>query len=188
MFRFSKQGRVPLYSDRFSPVIFVPYITRDLSVLPQSWRNCSSPLSVRYLQFLMFSFSKQGRVPLYLINISPVIIELIKARDLSVLPHCSNICRNQSLFRVSQVSCRVWSCFEIILTFIPEINSNLLPIIKEDKEGRDKISVNPVDVSSLVSQDFFPSWKMRISGCFFTRYSTPSSVASLTSNPGNINW
>ena len=36
MFRFSKQGRVPLYSDRFSPVIFVPDISRDLSVLPQS--------------------------------------------------------------------------------------------------------------------------------------------------------
>ena len=72
-----------------------------------------------------------------------------------------------------------------MLTFIPEIISMLLPIIKEDKEGRDKISVNPVDVSLLVSQDFFPSWNMRISGCFFTRYLTPSSVPSSTSKPEN---
>jgi len=27
---------------------------------------------------------------------------------------------------------------------------------------------------------------MRISGCFFTRYSTPSSPASSASNPGNV--
>jgi len=27
---------------------------------------------------------------------------------------------------------------------------------------------------------------MRISGCFFTRYSTPSSLASSASNPENV--
>ena len=133
----------------------------------------------------MSRFSKQGRVLLYLINISPVIIEFTKVNDLRVLPHCSNIRRNQSLFRVLlHISCRVWSCFETMLTFIPEINSKLLPIIKEDKDGRDNILFNPVDVSLLLFS--FPSWNMRISGCFFTRYSIPSSVASSASNPGNI--
>ena len=150
MFRFSKQSRVSLYSDKFSPVTFVFHITRDLSVLPQSWSICSSPLFVSCLQSFMFRFSKQGRVPLYLINISPVIFELFKVRDLRVLPHCSNICRNKSLFRVLlHISCRVWSCFETMLTFIPEINSKLLPIIKEDKDGRDNILFNPVEFTSV---------------------------------------
>ena len=74
MSRFSKQGRVSLYSDRFSPVIFVSDINRDLSVLPQSWSICSSPLSVSCLQDLMFRFSKQGRVPLCSDRFSPVSI------------------------------------------------------------------------------------------------------------------
>ena len=189
MLRFSKQGRVPLYSDRFSPVISVHPISRDLSVLPQSWSICSNPLYVSCLQSFMFRFSKQGRVPLYLINISPVIIEFSKVRDFRVLPHCSNICRNKSLFRVLlQVSCRVWSRFETMLTFISEINSFLLFIIKEDREGRDKIPFNPVDVKSLVFKVVFsfPSWNTRISGCFFTRYSTPSSLTPSASNPGNV--
>ena len=98
----------------------------------------------------MSRFSKQGRVLLYLINISPVIIEFTKVNDLRVLPHCSNIRRNQSLFRVLlHISCRVWSCFETMLTFIPEINSKLLPIIKEDKDGRDNILFNPVEFTSV---------------------------------------
>ena len=139
----------------------------------------------------MFRFSKQGRVPLYFINISPVIFAFSKVNDLRVLPHCSNISRNKSLFRPSfrvllQVSCRVWSCFETMLTFIPEINSMLLSIIKVDKDGRENISFNPVEGNLLFCQDSFPSWNMRISGCFFTRYSTPSSLASSASNPGNV--
>jgi len=45
-----------------------------------------------------------------------------------------------------------------MLTFIPELNSMILPIIKVDKDGREIISFNPVDVNSLVFQVFsFPS-------------------------------
>ena len=94
MFRFSKQGRVPLYSDRFSPVIFVPYIPRDLSVLPQSCSICSNPLFVRSLQSLMFRFSKQDRVPLYSDRFSTVIFAPDTSRDLSVFPQSCSNCSN----------------------------------------------------------------------------------------------
>ena len=81
MASFSKQGRVPLYLDRFSPVIAVHAISRDLSVLPQSCSICSSPLFVSCSQSLMFRFFKQARVIFY-----SVIFVFDISRDLSVLP------------------------------------------------------------------------------------------------------
>jgi len=81
IFRFSKQGRVPLYSDRFSPVISVLDKSRDLSVIPQSCSICSSPLFVSCSQSLMFRFFKQARVIFY-----SVIFVFDISRDLSVLP------------------------------------------------------------------------------------------------------
>ena len=92
IFRFSKQGRVPLYWDRFSPVTFVPNIKRNLSVLPQSWSISSNPLFVSCLQRYMFRFSKQGRVPLYSDRFSPVIFVNPIFRYLSVFPHSWSIC------------------------------------------------------------------------------------------------
>ena len=102
MFRFSKQCRVPLYSDRFSPVIFVDRISRDLSVLPQSWSICSNPLFLSCLQFLMFRFSKQGRVPLYSDSFFPVIFVPDISRDLSVLPQSCSICSSPLFVSCSQ--------------------------------------------------------------------------------------
>ena len=41
-----------------------------------------------------------------------------------------------------------------MLTFIPEINSMLLLLIKVDKDERENISFNPVDVNSLFARYF----------------------------------
>ena len=69
-------------------------------------------MSVSCSQEINSRFSKQGRIPMYSDKILPIMIELFKIWDLSLLQHCSNICRNQLLLKVSwiKVSCKVWSC------------------------------------------------------------------------------
>ena len=134
-FKFVKQDRVPLYSDRFAPVIYVQPISRDLSVLPHSCSIWSSPLSVSCLHEPKFKFVKQDRVPLYSDRFSPVIFVEFKSRDLIVLPQSLSIWS-----RPASVSCSHKPKFKFVKQGkVPLYSDRFAPVIYVQFSGELKL-------------------------------------------------